>query len=455
MQNIFDTFREAICISDRSGKILLVNRRHAELTGIPRQDIEGHHTQELVEKGVFDVVLNPQVVASGKKASIVQHLYNGRITLLEGHPILDDKGEVALVVTFIRDITAVTELREEVTAQKELLQALQLMGSTDLDPVQYPRIVHSPAMHRMYGEAGAIADTDVTVLLLGETGVGKDVVARFIHHNSKRAKRPFIKIDCGSIPENLMESELFGYVAGSFSGANKNGKAGLIEAAHTGTLFLDEIGELPLSMQSRLLRVLQDFEVQRIGATAPKNVDIRVIAATNKDLEKEVAKNNFRLDLFYRLKVAVLSIPPLRKRHEDVLPLFESFLSYYGRKYHKKLEYTNEVSKLVCSYNWPGNVRELENFVQGLVATCKKKIIDVVDLPGIRPSGNSVGVETLPSNLADIRGKTLKSIMRDIEEKVIEAGIREYGSMAEAAKHFGVDRSTLFRKLNAGKDEKN
>ncbi len=447
IEQICDTFRDAICVSDRDGKVLLVNRRHAELTGIPREEMLRHRIQDLMEKGYFDVVLNPLVVETRQKASSVQHVFNGRILMLESHPVLDKEGKVVLVVTIIRDVTALTELREEVSAQKELLETFQTLNNPEmLTTGKYPRIIQSQSMQRLYAEAAAIADTDATVLLLGETGVGKDVVARHIHHSGQRADRPFIKVDCGSIPENLIETELFGYAAGSFSGASKNGKAGLIEAANTGTLFLDEIGELPMIMQSRLLRVLQDWEVMRVGSTTPKPVDVRVIAATNKDLQKEVSRSNFRSDLYYRLKVAVLNIPPLRRRQADILPLAASFLAYYGKKFHKHVRFSHEVERMLLAYDWPGNVRELENLVQGIVVTCKKGIIDAHDLTGIRPVGQSPPVsDGLP--LPDIEGKSFKTIMKEVEAAVIEAGMRRYGSMAELARYFQVDRSTIFRKV--------
>ena len=198
-------------------------------------------------------MLNPRIVETGQKVSSVQNLYNGRTLLLDGHPVKDASGKVAYVVTVIRDITALTELREEITAQRELLETFQNLSSEGVTGNQYPRVVQSPVMQRLYAEASAIAETDATVLLLGETGVGKDVVARHIHRNSLRADAPFIKVDCGSIPENLIETELFGYVPGSFSGASKHGKAGLVEAASTGTLFLDEIGELPMDLPVNVL----------------------------------------------------------------------------------------------------------------------------------------------------------------------------------------------------------
>ncbi|MBQ9405627.1 MAG: sigma 54-interacting transcriptional regulator [Desulfovibrio sp.] len=446
IEQLCDTFRDAICVTDREGIVVLVNKKHAELTGLARENMLGRNVRDMVQDGILDVVLNPRIVESGQNVSSVQNVHNGRTVLLDGNPVKDADGRVVYVVTVIRDITALTELREEITHQRELLETFQNMRAEGVTGNQYPRVVRSQSMQRLYSEAAGIAETDATVLLLGETGVGKDVVARHIHATSQRADAPFVKVDCGSIPENLIETELFGYVPGSFSGASKNGKAGLVEAASGGTLFLDEIGELPMMMQSRLLRVLQDWEVLRVGATTPKKVDVRVIAATNKDLEHEVARNAFRSDLYYRLKVAVLHIPPLRSRKVDILPLAQSFLSYYGRKYRKNMHFSPEAEAALEDYSWPGNVRELENLVQGLVVTCRQGVIEARDMVGIRPRArreqDGVSLE-LPS----VEGRSLKAILKDVENAILKAGLKRYGSISELSRQCQMDRSTIFRKV--------
>ena len=446
IEQLCDTFRDAICVTDQMGVVVLVNRRHTELTGIPREKMLGRQTRDLVQNGIVDVVLNPQVVETGQKFSSVQNVYNGRTLLLDGHPVKDDAGRVVYVVTVIRDVTALTELREEITTQRELLETFQNLNAEGLTGEQYPKVVRSRVMQRLYAKAANIADTDATVLLLGETGVGKDIVARYIHASSSRANGPFVKVDCGSIPENLIETELFGYVPGSFSGASKHGKAGLVEAASGGTLFLDEIGELPMPMQSRLLRVLQDWEVLRVGATSPKKIDVRAIAATNKELENEVAKGTFRADLYYRLKVAVLRIPPLRARRADILPLARSFLDYYCRRYRKRVCFSGEAEAALEEHSWPGNVRELENLVQGLVVTNREGIIDVRDMSGIHPRGSDArgkGDRELPS----LTGCSLKTVLKDVEKSLLQEGLRQYGSISELARQFQMDRSTIFRKI--------
>ena len=444
LQDLCDTFKDAICVTDAEGICVLVNKRHADLTGIKKEDILGKRVQDLVHLGLFDTVINSSIVASGEPISQVQKLSNGHTLHLDGRPIKDAQGNVLFVVTSLRDITTLTALRSELATQKELLETLQ-NNAFDQSELKAPLIMQSKSMQRLCAEALAIAETDVTVLLLGETGVGKDVVARRIHRDSRRARAPFVKVDCGSIPENLIESELFGYAPGSFSGASRNGKAGLVEAASSGTLFLDEIGELPLPMQSRLLRVLQDFEVMRVGATSPKPVDVRIIAATNKDLEREVDRGRFRSDLYYRLRVAVLRIPPLRERKTDIQPLAESFLTYYAARYKKKMQFSAGALEALTQHSWPGNVRELENTIQGVVATAHKTVVEAEDLFTIPRS--SSGSSNFDFRLPQIDGRSLKDLMKDIEQTILTRGLEKYGSLTEMAKHFKMDRSTIFRKV--------
>lgn len=449
LDQLLDAFKEGICISDVDGTIIHLNKRHGEITGIAREEMIGRSAMDFVHRGVLNVVLNPEVIKSGKPVTRVQSVSNGRQVILEGNPVFDRQGKVVLCITFIRDVTMLAELREQLTVQKELLEAFQQLsnvgGEQELSR-KTPKIFTSNAMLKLYGEVNTIAETDATVLLLGETGVGKDVIARRIHSLSSRKNRAFIKVDCGSIPENLIETELFGYAAGTFSGGSKAGKIGLIEAAAGGTLFLDEIGELPMPMQTRLLRFLQDWEIMRVGSTTPKQIDVRIVAATNKNLERAIARGEFRSDLYYRLKVAVISIPPLRERQADILPLARMFLEFYANKYHRKMVFSEEAEQVFVDYKWPGNVRELENLVQGLAVTCKNTIIRPSDIP-ITGGGKPVAVTRNESCSIDLDGKTYKEIMKELENRVLSAALERYGSITEVAKHFQVDRSTIFRKV--------
>ncbi len=450
LEQIFDAFKEGICISDMNGIVVHLNESHARITGIPRKEMLGHSVMEFVNRGRLDVVLNPEVIRTGQPATQVQTVSDGRKLILEAFPVFDSQGKVALCMTFLRDITMVSAMREQLDAQKELLDAIQQWTSMGDDPalaVKLPKIFTSRAMVSLYGEVDRIAETDATVLLLGETGVGKDVVARRIHAASPRRDRTFIKVDCGSIPENLIETELFGYAAGTFSGANRQGKVGLFEAASGGTLFLDEIGELPMNMQTRLLRVLQDFEIMRVGSTVPKHIDVRVIAATNKNLEQAVANGDFRSDLYYRLRVAVLTIPPLRERQADILPLARMFLKFYGRKYHRALELSAEAEQILLRHKWPGNVRELENLVQGLLVTCKGNVIKAQDIPFANARTKAAQPQKREEPEISVDGRTFKEIMKEYENRVLVRAMERWGNIAEVARHFKIDRSTVFRKV--------
>ncbi len=448
-EQICDAFKDAICISDSRGIILFLNKRYAELSGIPLDRLVGKHVGELLRQGIFDVVLNPEIVRHKRPVTRVQNVGNGRQLIIDGTPIFDDQGQVALVVTFIRDNTTLSELSCEVAVQKELLEAYKLINSRaqQQQELPYPFVLQSKAMRSLYARLPSIAATDATVLLLGETGAGKDVIARRIHSESPRKDNPFVKVDCGSIPENLIETELFGYAPGTFSGGSKHGKIGIIEAACGGTLFLDEVGELPLSMQSRLLRVMQDKEIVRVGSTTARRVDVRVIAATCRDLEEEVHKVRFRRDLFYRLKVAVLKIPPLRDRQEDILPLARGFLKYYNAKYLRDCRLSAEAEQSLLEHIWPGNIRELENLIQGLVVTGKNGEIAAADIPLPRRLPRTPSVQGALYLDIKIEGRSYKEVMQEIEYALLREALRRYGSITGVAAQFGVDRSTIFRKV--------
>jgi len=450
---IIETFDEAVSISDPDGIILYANKRHEELTGIPRQELIGKSVHDLVRRGLFDVVLNPGILRSKQPETQVQELANGQKLVLEGHPVFDEDGNVALVITYLRDVTKLSELREQLSSQQELLKAFQKMQGLDMTADHMPIMVQSKTMKQLFGQLSIIAETDATVLLLGETGVGKDVFARRLHKLSPHADKAFIKADCGSMPKNLIETELFGYAPGTFSGGNKGGKIGLIEAASGGTLFLDEIGELPLLMQTRLLRLLQDREIVRVGATVPQKVKVRIVAATNKNLEKEVEAGRFRSDLYYRLKVAVIDIPPLRKRKVDILPFVKTFLKFFCQKYRREITFSQEAENALLKHSWPGNVRELENLVLGCVVTSKKNVIDVADLPFSPSTKICVGAKDGLTGM-EVSGKSMKEILGEVEKAIILNGMKRVGNIAKLAEELKLDRTTVFRKLKKYEAEK-
>ena len=306
-------------------------------------------------------------------------------------------------------------------------------------------IGNSPALNRAIEKAAIVAPTDISVLVTGESGVGKENIPRIIHSLSYRKHKPYIAVNCGAIPEGTIESELFGHEKGAFTGA-AGVRKGYFEVADGGTIFLDEVGELPLMTQVRLLRVLETGEFMKVGSSQTQRTDVRIVAATNKNLERAIARGEFRSDLYYRLKVAVIAIPPLRDRQADILPLARMFLRFYGSKYHRQLTFSEEAESLLLDYKWPGNIRELENLVQGLAVTSKDSVIRASDVPisGVAKPAASARRDGLDFELD---GKTYKEIMKDLENKVLSAAMERYGSITEVARHFQVDRSTIFRKV--------
>ena len=450
LQNILDLFDDGIFISDRSGLAVTVNRMYEKLIGLDKERIQGKHVLHFVNEKIFDVVVNPEVVRTGKPVTLMQKLHGSKKVMLRGYPILDARGEVCLVVTFVRDITMITQFQEQIAQQKEIIETFMERLELLQEPVrQGEQVFEDEDMKKTVALLERLAATDVTILLTGETGVGKDMLARLAHEASARREKMFLKVDCGSIASNLIESELFGYVPGAFSGASAKGKLGYFEIADGGTIFLDEIGELPMPMQTRLLRVLQDNEVVRVGASQPRTINVRVIAATNRNLKEDMESGRFRSDLYYRLNVSSVCIPPLRERRADIMPLAKYFLQRYCLKYKKKIHFSPEVLAALAAYAWPGNVRELQNSIQNLVITKDPPLICLRDLPqqftGDSPvqAGHSPCPPPMP----------LKELVASFEREVLEKAIANYGSVSKVAQLFHVDRTTIFRKLKQGLEE--
>ena len=448
-ENILDIFDDGLFITDRSGISLKVNKMYEKMTGLTQERIRGVHVSELVAEGTFDTVVNPEVVRTKKTVTSMQKIHNGPKVLLRGHPVFDSEGQVALVVTFVRDITIITQFQDQIQQQKQVIEAYMERLEVLQETPRGSYVFESAAMKNLLVLLKRVAKTDATILLLGETGVGKDLLARMTHDESARKDKMFLKVDCGSIAPNLIESELFGYLPGAFSGASSKGKLGYFEIADGGTVFLDEIGELPMPMQTRLLRVLQDGEVTRVGASKPKKVDVRVIAATNRDLEDDIKTGRFRSDLFYRLNVATLHIPSLRERWEDIVPLSKLFLERFSSKYKKNMHFAQEVGPILEKYAWPGNVRELQNVIQNLTITREHSLIVPSDFP--RHILGVSGKTHAPVNLDIVR--PLKDIVAAVEREILENAIKTYGSVNKVAELFQLDRTTIFRKLKGSRQQ--
>src|SRR5690625_52390 len=438
-----DNSYDGIYITDHQGITLKTNAAIERLTGIPKEYYIGKNVDSLISRGILKESVTHRVVKQRRTVSIVEKNFEGKEILLTGTPLFNENGEVEKIVTNIRDLSDLNELQAEIRKVRKQNEAYrkELSKLKKEKHVIQGAIVNNDQMKEIYETAERIANIDVTILITGETGVGKDVLAKYIYEKSERSKKgEYIKVNCGAIPADLLESELFGYEAGAFTGANPKGKVGLFEAANDGVLFLDEIGELPLNLQVKLLRVLQEGEIQRIGGVKTKKVDTRIIAATNRDLMSMVKKGEFREDLYYRLNVIPLDIPPLRKRRDDILPLTDFFLNEVNEKYKMQKVFSNDLKKYFYSYDWPGNVRELANLVERLVVTTLGDEIRADDLPE-----KYVENDKNPDQLHSIR--PLKEAVELAEKRVLSLAIEQCNSTYEVARLLEVSQPTVVRRL--------
>lgn len=441
---LLESSYDGIWITDHVGKILFANSANAKLLGVPRSELENKTTQELQDEGVFQTSAILEALQTRQQVSRVCNNPRTCLTVLAtATPVFNEAGDIQYIFNNVRDITALNEMRESLQDKDEIIRQQNSQLETMKLRLGVGTIVaNSKAFTQVVELARRAATFDgATVLILGESGTGKEVISELIVNTSPRKDKPYLQINCGAIPENLIESELFGYEKGAFTGADAKGRKGLFEAANGGTVFLDEIGDLPLHMQVKLLRVLQQKRIVRVGGTETVNLDVRIIAATNKDLKQMVNEGRFREDLYYRLNVVPIEIPPLRDRKEDILPLVNHFLTVANRKYHTNKSIYSDTIDVLESYSWPGNVRELENLMENLVITTPGDIIRRENLSErLKFSTENRGFTE------DTEVITLKETVERAEYMAIQKAIRQCGSIRKAAVALGVDPSTIVRK---------
>ncbi len=429
---IFEYSFDEIFVMDANGIVVRVNsacQRHYEMK---KEDIIGRNVKELQEMGTFYPSVTLEVLKTKKAVELIQKTDKQRYLHVKATPVFGNAGQLKSIISYSRDLTELMELSNKVEEMEEQLQAYK----QELLPV-YTRegmIIKSEQMKHVFQLIDRIADINITILLLGETGVGKSVIAKNIHYLSNRKENSFYEINCAALPETLIESELFGYESGTFTGGLKQGKKGLIEMANKGTLFLDEIGELSLSAQSKLLQVLQQKIVRPIGSNKEIPIDVRVIAATNQPLEKMIQIGTFRKDLYYRLNVVPITIPPLKNRREDIIPLVHYFLEKFNQQYVRSIQMSPKVLSAFLKYDWPGNIRELENIIERLVVTNE----------GVVTLGNLPFVQTHTKNQI---GVTLSELMDDFERTIIQTAYEKYHSSYKVAEHLGISQSAAIRKI--------
>lgn len=441
---LLESSYDGIWITDHVGKILFANSANAKLLGVPRSELENKTTQELQDEGVFQTSAILEALQTRQQVSKVCNNPRTCLTVLAtATPVFNEAGDIQYIFNNVRDITALNEMRESLQDKDEIIRQQNSQLETMRLRLGVGTIIASSKAFTQVVELARRAATfdGATVLILGESGTGKEVISELIVNTSPRKDKPYLQINCGAIPENLIESELFGYEKGAFTGADAKGRKGLFEAANGGTVFLDEIGDLPLHMQVKLLRVLQQKRIVRVGGTETVNLDVRIIAATNKDLKQMVKEGRFREDLYYRLNVVPIEIPPLRDRKEDILPLVNHFLTVANRKYHTNKSIYSDTIDVLESYSWPGNVRELENLMENLVITTPGDIIRRENLSErLKFSTEDHGFTE------DTEVITLKETVERAEYMAIQKAIRQCGSIRKAAVALGVDPSTIVRK---------
>jgi PAS domain S-box-containing protein len=442
---IINSTSEGLWICDGDANVLRINPASERLNRIRADQVVGRNMRDLVQEGLFDRSATLEVIKVRAPVNMLQ-TRQGRKLVLTGNPVFDDAGKLIRVVVNERDITEIDGLQRELEEQEAMRDRFRdQMLEMQLESVESRRVIaKSACMQKALRQAIKVAGVDSTVLILGESGVGKGLIGDLIHKYSSRAGKPLVKLNCGAIPESLVEAELFGYEKGAFTGAQAKGKPGYFELADGGILFLDEIAELPLSSQVKLLRFLEDGHVMRVGGTESRRLDVRILAATHRDLQAMVGEGAFRLDLYYRLSVIPLSVPPLRERTECILPTLRHYVALYAERLGVRRRLSRAAIDALLGYPWPGNVRELINLCERLVVMSEVELIDVTDLPPdvLRQAGRSPAAPAAwPEEFS------LEQAVESTERAMILRARARYGNQASVAKALGVNQSTIARKM--------
>lgn len=450
LDSLLDAFYADVIITDGAGVVTYVSDYSAKLYGLSQAFFLGRNVYELEEIGVFTPSATKSVLETRKRVSIVQNVKDGQKVLVTAVPIFDDDNQIIRVVSYTHNLTDLMHIKENlfdlqrdmdrVHGELELLRERQ-MSSLITAVNAMDSVVMSSTMKTFLDVLQRVAQSEATVLLLGESGVGKSLYARHTHRISERKDGPFIELNCATIPEQLFESELFGYHPGAFTGASKSGRMGMFELANGGTIFLDEIGEIPISLQAKLLKVIHEKSFHRVGGTSEIKSDFRIVTATNRDLKRLVEDGKFREDLYFRLNVVPLRVPSLRERQEDILRLTEELLAKFNARYKRDVRFSQAVYGRLATYEWPGNVRELEHLVERLIVTSATSLIEESALPS----------EFLPQDLLRLtkrnNSKSLRTILAAYEREILKEARADGLTTTQIAKRFGMSQATAVRKL--------
>jgi transcriptional regulator with PAS, ATPase and Fis domain len=448
LEQILENAYEGVVVTDATGKIIMLNNAYANYLGIDAQAVIGKHVTEVIDNTRVHAVVQSGVPEFGKLQRIGSHkAVVTRLPILFNHEVVAGVG-----IVHYRELQDMKELLDKLNSlESELAQIKEEYAGRRATHYTIQDVVgESSPVLALKKQIRKAADSNSTVLILGENGTGKELVAHAIHYLSARSNKPFVRINCAAIPAEILESELFGYVGGAFTGSNRSGKKGKIEMADGGTLFLDEIGDMSFPMQAKLLRFLQEKEIERLGENKVRQIDVRVLAATNQNLPEQIRNKQFREDLYYRLQVLQLDVPPLRERQSDILLLVDFFVEKFNRIFGKKVQsIAPEVAAILSDYHWPGNIRQLENVLERAFNMVEAEEILPEHLPAyLWELRTSQGVSardvaaqsSINANLANAKQNLERQQIKEILDKT-------RGNKSEAARLMGITRTTLYQKL--------
>ena len=436
---ILDSISDAVFIDSNEGICLWCNSTCEDVYDVDMEDIQGRRVEDLEREGIFTPSVARRVIDEKRELTIIHENKKGIRLLTTGTPIFGDDGQFLMVITTSRDITQITEKRR---SDSKVVSPLIHMSEEDASPNTFGEgiVAQSKAMKNVMALTRRLAAVNSTVLITGESGVGKGLIAKTLHDEGSRWKNPFVTVNCGAIPENLIESELFGYVSGAFTGSRSEGKRGFFEAAQGGTIFLDEISELPLNLQVKLLQVIQERMITPVGAVKSIPIDVRIISATNRDLSKLVQEGKFREDLYYRLNVVPVEVPPLRERTADIVPLIRMNLSKCNRDLNQNKSISADAMSTLLKYPWPGNIRELQNIVERLVITTSGNMITDEDIFIFIK-------QAAEENTQNASDSSLTAALEAAEKDILSQALANYGSTRAIAKVLKISQPTVVRKL--------
>lgn len=441
-----DFIDDAIAVANKDGVLEHANKAFTRLTSINNWKFRDMH--EVVERKELEKSLSLEVIKNKKAMQMTIHYMTGETLFWTGIPLINDNGEVEKVISTGRDITKLVELKTHLDESETLKHKYYNRMKTLEALIGADKIIHSSdAMKNVMHLAIKAARSDSPVFIWGESGVGKEVIGNLIHTSSKRKDQTYLGLNCSAIPSELLESELFGYEHGAFTGAKKGGQKGIFEQTNGGTILLDEVTELPLKMQSKLLRVLQENEFIRVGGTKVIPFNSRIIAASNLSKSQLADESVFRRDLFYRLNVIPIYVPPLRERKDDILPLIVYFIKYFNLKYESNIRFSKKLMICLHNYSWPGNVRELKNIVERLIVTADSDEVSIDDYALF----NHSDMENQSENDITVkRVMPLKSALQKVEDILIKMAYHECRTITGTADVLKINPSTIHRKLKSG-----